>query len=480
VVRARSRSSGRSFGGPNSKLIGRLHFFKFQMVKRIAVFYIFLFFITIFYHPNFVQEQREKHIAVEGDRSVYKGYEFGELQSCLSKESSKGQREVCEEDYEHSCLTESIPPLWHVSFFSLRSCFECCVRFWMNSSGLAKNEKFWLRAADTRAEWMFSDRFTDWRFPESILGHSEEGEILLGQMSIALLADVAVFPMGNYKRKKKVNIIQATTTLSNLSRAVVLYAGCADGVSELLTWMSSHVLEYRVALFTRDDKEIGKKELFQWRRFFSMQSKSGIQSTWYIMNTNLKTAAMRKYNVRTFPLGIKFPVGFLAGLQKLEANAVQKKTMREKLLTCSSMKFTYSDRIQMRTSLERNGFNCHEGEKYGTGNEISLKKRKALNRKQQFGYVELLSKSSFFASPEGNGRDCYRHLEGISAGSILLARNFKKQDCEKFSGLPVLNFRSWNEVTREKLLSFKRVAYLHPENFDLKRAFFPWWLSQIL
>ena len=78
----------------------------------------------------------------------------------------------------------------------------------MNSSGLSKNENFWLRAVDTRAEWMFSDRFTDWRFPESILGHSE-GEILLGQMSIGLLADVAVFPTGIYlQRYLSTNVIK--------------------------------------------------------------------------------------------------------------------------------------------------------------------------------------------------------------------------------------------------------------------------------
>jgi len=349
----------------------------------------------------------------------------------------------------------------------------------MNSSRLSENENFWLGAAETRAEYMFSDRFTDWRFPESLLSHSK-GETLLGQMSIALLADVAVFPTRNYAKTRKVNIIRANRNFSKLNRAIVLFAGSADGVGELLVWMLSNVLEYNVALFTRDDREIGKEELYLWKRFISIRNNSAVQSTWYIMNSNLNVVAMKKYNVRTFPLGIKFPVGYLAGLEKRRVLSQNEQKVRVKLITCSSMKFSYSDRIQMRKALEGNGFNCHEGEKYGTGKGISLKRQKALNRKEQFDYVELLSTSFFFASPEGNGRDCYRHLEGITAGSILLTRNFKKQDAEKFSGIPVLNFRSWREVTKEKLLIYRRSAYSYPELFDLKRAFFPWWLSQVL
>jgi len=349
----------------------------------------------------------------------------------------------------------------------------------MNSSSLSQNESFWVNAARSRAEWMFSDRFTDWRFSESILEHSG-GEILLGQMSIALLADVAVFPGVTYANTKKVSIIQANRNFSKLNRAIVLVAGCADGVNEMLGWMLSNVVEYNVTLFTRDDREIGKKEFSLWRKFFNMQNNSTARSTWYIMNSNLKFATMKKYNVKTFPLGIKFPVGYLAGLTRLEATDQHNKRNREKLLTCSSMKFSYSDRIQMRKDLERNGFNCHEGERYGVGSELPLKKQKALNRKNQFHYVELLSRSFFFASPEGNGRDCYRHLEGISAGAILLSRKFREQDAEKFHGMPVLSLPSWKKFTKEKLVNFRNSAYLNPEHFDLKRGFFPWWLSQII
>ena len=248
----------------------------------------------------------------------------------------------------------------------------------------------------------------------------------------------------------------------------------------MLEWMLSNVVEYNVTLFTRDDKEIGKKELVSWRKFVNMQKNSTARSTWFIMNSNLKLSTMKKYNVRTFPLGIKFPVGYLAGLKRLEASVQHDKEGRENLLTCSTMKFSYSDRIQMRKDLESNGFNCHEGETYSSESELPLKKQKALNRKDQFHYVELLSNSFFFASPEGNGRDCYRHLEGISAGSILLGRNFRKEDTEKFRGMPVLNFPSWKEATKEKLLEYRSSAYSNPDLFDLKRGFFPWWLSQII
>ena len=451
--------------------IRRIFCFKLTLILCIMLFYEFIF-------KNV--GRLEKEIVFEDIDLDDTGMETHvEFQKCLRKLPPDNQSRGCRASYKRSCLTQRIPPLWQVSIFRVRSCFECCVRFWMKSLSLSENENFWINAAKTRTDWMFADRFTDWRFAESVIGHSE-GEILLGQMSFPLLADVAVFPKGNYAKTKKVNIIQANRNFSQLNRAVVLVSGCAYGVRELLEWMTNNLSEYNVTLFTRDDEEIGRKELFLWKRFIAMRKSSSIWSTWYIMNSNLNLSTMKRYNIRTFPLGIKFPVGYLAGLKKLQANTEYDKRDRSKLLSCSSMKFSYSDRVQMRQDLEGNGFNCHEGERYGSGNELPLKKRKALNRKQQCDYVESLSSSFFFASPEGNGRDCYRHLEGVTAGSILLARNFKRQDTEKFQGLPVLNVRSWKEVTKEKLLSYKNAAYSSPENFDLKRGFLPWWLSQII
>ena len=434
-----------------------------------------MFFKTIHDTSGKQQKRRTAFKAVDHSHN----YSSVEINECLRTDLTRNQPGRCMGSYKRSCLTQMIPPLWQVSIFRVRSCLECCVRYWMNSTRLSENENFWVNAAKSRAEWMFADRFTDWRFPESILEHSK-GEILLGQMSIPLLADVAVFPRGNYAYTKKVSIIQANRNFSKLNRALVLVAGSAAGVNELLEWMIHNVVAYNVTLFTRDDKEIGKRELVSWRRFVNMQNNSTTKSIWFIMNSNLKLSTMTKYNVRTFHLGIKFPVGYLAGLRKVEASVLYNKKGREKLLTCSSMKFSYSDRIRMRQELESNGFNCHEGERYGIGSQLLPKKQKALSRKNQFHYVELLSNSFFFASPEGNGRDCYRHLEGISAGSILLARNFREQDAEKFRGIPVLNFPSWKKVTKEKLLSYRISAYSNPEQFDLKRAFFPWWLSQII
>ena len=85
------------------------------------------------------------------------------------------------------------------------------------------------------------------------------------------------------------------------------------------------------------------------------------------MNSNLNMSIMKSTNIRTFHLGIKFPIGYLAGLKKLGASAQYNNKSREKLFTCSLMKFSYPDRIRMRKDLERNGFSCHEGERYAIG-----------------------------------------------------------------------------------------------------------------
>ena len=209
--------------------------------------------------PDFRGKQREKKAAFKVSYHIDKDTDV-DFDKCLRADPTMNEPERCKKSYKLSCLAQRIPPLWQVPIFRVRSCFECCVRFWMNSSGLSENESFWVRAHKSHAEYMFADRFTDWRFTESILGHSE-GEILLGQMSIPFLADVAVFPKGNYANRstKKVSIIQTRRNFSKLNRPLVLVAGCADGVSELLEWMISNVVEYNVTLFTRDDERNWKE-----------------------------------------------------------------------------------------------------------------------------------------------------------------------------------------------------------------------------
>ena len=444
-----------------------------RSARAIILLSCSLILFTFLYAPK----KEEKGIT----RSRRENVASNDFEDCIQN-TSNGNFLICNDTYDISCLTSRIPPLWEVSFFKVRSCMQCCVKFWMNSTKLIENENFWMKAAQQKAEWMFAEPFTDWRFPESMLQHSS-GEILLGQLSVALIADVAVFPIGKYAKSKKMRIIRARDSFSDLNRSLILFSGCADCVYELISWMLKNVVRHRVTLFTRDDIEIGKKELSQWKLFMKMQQKNfAIQSTWFIMNSNLKREEMSKYNIRTFHLGVKYPVGYLAGLLKHKESSSSSITEKipGRLLTCSSMKFTYLDRKDMRKALERNGFNCHEGETYAEQRGESLKKQKSLSRKIQHKYVELLSTSSYFASPEGNGRDCYRHIEGITTGSIMLTRVFKEQDAEKFIGLPILNIPSWKQVNKDLLLHFKKNASTNPDQFDLKRAFFPWWLSLVL
>lgn len=388
----------------------------------------------------------------------------------------------CLSNYEKSCLLQRVPPLWETSFLHIRSCFSCCVQFWMSSTNLSENEAFWLKASAEKAEWMFSEPFTDWRFQESLLPHST-GEILYGQLSISLIADVNVFPVGRYSRSKQVKIVQSRANLQNLHRPVVLFSGCADCVLDLLKWMQRNIPHNKVVLFTRDDKEIGKRELSQWIKFINAQYHLSLGSKWFIMNSNLRHSDMLKHNIDTFPLGVKFPVGYIAALEKeiLKPQLVREGIQtRHKLLTCSSMKFSYQERINMRNALEKKGFDCHEGESYKKNMRGSIKRQKAASRKLQDKYVEVLSQSYFFASPEGNGRDCYRHIEGIVAGSIMLTRKFKEQDSSKFEGLPVLQLPSWKDASMESLQDFQKELYTNSKILDLKRAFFPWWLGQII
>ena len=139
----------------------------------------------------------------------------------------------------------------------------------------------------------------------------------------------------------------------------------------------------------------------------------------------------------------------------------------------------------MRNALEKNGFNCHEGLQYTNSHPKSVaaltpKQVKAMGRSQQDGYVRLLSSSHFFASPRGNGRDCYRHLEGIVAGSILLSRYLPPQDMDKLKGLPVVFVQSWKDVTPKFLRQALREVHNRTDEYDLSRAYLPFWLGQFL
>ena len=436
---------------------------------------IILFMLTLLKHDKGLQRASRENML------------HTNFSSCLQRTENIGHandlyEQSCLPTYEKSCLLERIPPMWEASFLHLRSCFCCCVRYWMSSTNLSQNEAFWLKASEEKAVWMFSEPFTDWRFQESLLPHSD-GEILYGQLSIALIADVNVFPVGRYSRSKQVNIVQSSANLENLGRPIILFSGCADCVLDLLKWMQSNIPLLRVTLFTRDDKEIGKNELSNWILFINAQKHLNLGSKWFIMNSNLRHSEMLKHNIYTFPLGVKFPIGYISALEK-EMPDLQVVPgglrIRKKLLTCSSMKFSYPDRINMRNTLEKKGFNCHEGESYSKNMRGTLKRQRAASRKLQDNYLEVLSESYFFASPEGNGRDCYRHIEGIVAGSIMLTKKFKDQDSSKFEGLPVLQLRSWKDATPELLKDYQKELYSNSRILDLKRVFFPWWLGQII
>ena len=329
---------------------------------------------------------------------------------------------------------------------------------------------------------MFAEPFTDWRFPESLVPHGD-GEVLLGQMSFALIADVLVFPQGKFTKTGKLKIVELPSVdRAAQARPRIMFTGCASCVSNLMKWAIKYKAS-NVSLLTRDDEEIGRHQLGIWHSFTHKQHliSSNLLGNWYIMNSNMNEKVK---GVHTVPLGVKFPAGYRNGMEIVEREGSS--LNRSRLVTCSSMKFSYPDRIAMRNDLERNGINCHEGLEFSNAHSTRpsisspTKLSKKSGRSQQDAYVRLLRSSYFFASPRGNGRDCYRHIEGVVAGSILLSRSLPHQDMEKFRGLPAVFFKDWKEITPKRLSQLRQDIYNNSSAYNLARAYFPWWLGAFL
>eukprot|EP00227_Mantoniella_beaufortii_P014963 CAMPEP_0197591352 /NCGR_PEP_ID=MMETSP1326-20131121/13022_1 /TAXON_ID=1155430 /ORGANISM="Genus nov. species nov., Strain RCC2288" /LENGTH=298 /DNA_ID=CAMNT_0043156757 /DNA_START=760 /DNA_END=1656 /DNA_ORIENTATION=+ len=271
-------------------------------------------------------------------------------------------------------------------------------------------------------------------------------------------------------------------------RPLVAFTGSGSCVKPLMSWLMKWYVAYNLTVLSRDDAVIGRRQLSTWR---SIQNKqrvgSASRSKWYIMNPDIQGG---HDDIRSIPLGIKFPLGYMNGMKAVEQQEGSHDKhnkgfkSRPRLITCSSMRFSYADRVAMRDALEKNGFNCHEGMEYTSSltnkGFVSPKRLKALGRQSQDGYVRLLRSSHFFVSPLGNGRDCYRHLEGTVAGSILVSRVLPPQDMDKFRGIPAVFVKSWNDVTHTFLMHALHEIYNRTSEYDLARAYFPFWLGRFL
>ena len=129
--------------------------------------------------------------------------------ACLRSKLPCDDELPCAGRYPHRCLAASIP-LWSQPLDKVRCCLRCCVRYWMRSLRLGRNEAHWASFARRRGRRERSDDWGTARLQSHATGGQETlapalalalvaptstpgpspapNQVLLGEMDAALLA----------------------------------------------------------------------------------------------------------------------------------------------------------------------------------------------------------------------------------------------------------------------------------------------------
>ncbi len=81
-------------------------------------------------------------------------------------------------------------------------------------------------------------------------------------------------------------------------------------------------------------------------------------------------------------------------------------------------------------------------------------------------YFDIIQKTKFVISPEGNGIDCHRHYEAWIAGAIPIIEKNPLME-KKYKGLPVLLTEDYSEITTEYLE--KKYIEITKKTYDYSR-----------
>ena len=93
-------------------------------------------------------------------------------EACLRSELPCDDELPCVGRYPHSCLAASIP-LWLQPLDKVRCCMRCCVRYWMRTLRLGRNEAHWAAFARRRGR---RERSDDWGAAR-LQSHATSGQV---------------------------------------------------------------------------------------------------------------------------------------------------------------------------------------------------------------------------------------------------------------------------------------------------------------
>ena len=104
--------------------------------------------------------------------------------ACLRSELPCDDELPCAGRYPHRCLAASIP-LWSQPLDKVRCCLRCCVRYWMRTLRLGRNEAHWASFARRRGR---RERSDDWGTAR-LQSHATSGQVtLVPAPALALVA----------------------------------------------------------------------------------------------------------------------------------------------------------------------------------------------------------------------------------------------------------------------------------------------------
>jgi len=394
-----------------------------------------------------------------------------------------GSAAPCAARYTRSCLGTPIPA-WRHTFAKIRCCLSCCTRHWMARNMLSSNEDHWASLAG-RVGWDGGrvDETDDWKKP-NLLAHGG-GEVLLGHMSFALLAEGNIFSFRRLHRLKFVS-----HALSR--RLLVVHSNSVAGTDAVLEWANSSAGEERlraattVSFVSRDDAAMPSAAMAAaWRalrRRWHATGKTRLQ--WFVQNA-LGSASTE--GIHSLPIGVREPQQLGAFLRQAHG-AERRLTQRRTLLMCCCMQNATVSRQTALAALRRNGFACDPRSDLPRMPPVAAPGPDA---SASWAYYNGLAHAKFVASPMGHGRDCYRTWEALALGAIpvMLSSNSSQLDRAKYEGLPVLWVDRWEVVTPDFLeaawVSTRRRARAPAGGagavlpYDMRRAYFPHWLGAI-
>lgn len=331
---------------------------------------------------------------------------------------------------EEGCLRTPIPA-WSTSYTTVAACFRCCVLHYTRMYGGDQRHTFW------------SERLANAEGGTRLRGIERLESVLIG-----INSDITFSHLGALHTDRELVSAAAGEHASSSSPTLISVQGNARA-EQLGLWkaLKANDARMRPPVTVVEMGDVGQPQSVDEAGMLE-DPRLGM---WYANNPRI-----RHRKLRAFPRGLGNTTRWAEVLQ------TPQRRRRPNLLLCGCMAMR-GDRAAKIRALERNNFTCYKG--------CSSK------------YEEHMLNATFVASPWGvidhakGGRNNHRDWEALLAGAIPLV-DHDPLLVDLFAGLPVVHVRFWEQVTPLRLHGIrKQMAARH---FDLAKAFWPYWLDQLL